>query len=116
MKLYNFTRLIQKYSVSFTLCREQDGKYVSGKWEEGEPIKTLMRGAIVPMGERKIYDSGGTYTAQDRELYLTKTLGKPLSELTVIYGGNNYKVEESRDFSDYADVVIYVLKWVSKSD
>lgn len=116
MKLYNFKRLIRRYSVDFTLCQEQEGKYVSGKWEEGKSIKTPMRGAIVPMTERKIYDSGGTYTAQDRELYLTAPLDRPLSALKIIHDLNVYHVEEAKDFSDYADVAIYVLKWVSKND
>ncbi len=116
MKLYSFKRLIDKYSVDFTLCQEREGSFVAGKWEEGEGLKTPMRGAIVPLGERKIYDAGGTYTAQDRELYLSKPLGDPLSALQVIYKGNTYKVEQSKDFSDYADVAVYILKWVSKND
>ena len=114
MKLYNFTRLIRKYSVTFCLHRTQGG-YVAGKWEEGGEAVKEMCGAIVPISDRKIYDSGGTYTTQDRELYLTKPLHGDLSEYQVIYKGNTYTVEEQRDFEDYADVAVYTLKYVSKA-
>lgn len=111
MKLYNFTRLIRKYSVTFTL-KQKSGSYVYGKWVEGVPKTTEMRGAIVPMKARKVYGSGGTYTTQDRELYLTKPLTGVLSDYSVVYKGNTYAVEESLIFEDYADVAVYALKWV----
>ena len=113
MKLYNFTRLINKYSVSFCLHRNQ-GSYVSGKWVQGGEVVTQMRGAIVPISDRKVYDSGGTYTAQDRELYLSKPLEAPLSDYRVVYKGNVYAVENGRNFEDYADVAVYDLKYQSK--
>lgn len=114
MKLYNFTRLIRKYSVTFCLHRTQGG-YVAGKWEDGGEAVKEMRGAIVPMSERKIYDAGGTYTTQDRELYLTEPLKGDLSEYQVVYKGNTYAVEEQRNFEDYADVAVYTLKYMSKA-
>ena len=114
MKLYNFKRLIDKYSVSFSLCRQEEGKYVAGKWENGQTVQSELRGAIVPLRESKIYTSGGAYSEQDRELYLTAPLPAPLSSLSVIYKGNTYSVEDSRNFEDYADVAVYTLKWVSK--
>jgi len=111
MKLYNFTRLIRKYSVTFCLHRIQ-GAYVGGKWEKGGETVQEMRGAIVPMGDRKIYSSGGTYTSKDRELYLMRPLEAPLSDLRVVYKGNTYTVEVGRIYEDYADVAVYTLKWV----
>lgn len=115
MKLYNFKRLIKKYSVTFCLHKTQ-GEYVSGKWEQGGEIVKGMQGAIVPMSNRKIYGSGGTYTEQDRELYVSTPLEAPLSDLKVVYKGNVYAVEEGRNFEDYADAAVYTLKWVSKHD
>lgn len=113
MKLYNFTRLINKYSVEFCLHQRQGG-FVGGRWEMGGEIVTNMRGAIVPLRYRKIYGSGGTYTEQDRELYLLTPLKGSLSDFTVVYKGNAYQVEEGRDFEEYADVAVYTLKWQSK--
>lgn len=114
MKLYNFSRLINKYSVTFTLIRSR-GEYVAGKWTETQE-KEEMRGAIVPMSDRKIYDLGGTYTAGDRELYLTAPLTAPLSDFRVSYKGNTYAVEEGRNFEDYADAAVYILRHQSKKE
>ena len=112
MKLYNFARLIKKYSVTFCLHRTQ-GSFVGGRWLYGGEIVKEMRGAIVPLSERKVYGSGGTYTTQDRELYLSKPLSGPLSSLKVVYKGNVYTIEEGKNYEDYADVATYTLKWVS---
>lgn len=114
MKIYSFNRLIRKYSVNFILHTSQ-GKFVSGKWEKTDDSTVEMSGAIVPMSDKKIYSSGGVYTAQDRELYLTTPLKGSLSDFKVVYKENIYTVEESRDFEDYADVAVYALKWVSKA-
>ena len=115
MKLYNFKRLIKKYSVTFCLHKIQ-GEYVGGKWEQGGEIVREMQGAIVPMSDRKIYGSGGTYTEQDRELYVSTPIGTPLSDFRVVHKGSVYTLEESRNFEDYADAAVYTLKWVSKYD
>lgn len=115
MKLYNFKRLIEKYSVEFCLHRKQGG-YVAGKWEQGGELVKHMRGAIVPLRDGKVYSAGGTYTSKDRELYLLKPLRAPLSEYTIFYKGDSYSVEEGRNFEDYADVAVYTLKWVSTHD
>lgn len=117
MKLYDFKRLIDKYSVTFCLHYTQ-GEYVSGRWEQGGKKSISMRGAIVPIKDSKIYSSGGTYSAHDRELYITSPISEPLSNVEVVYKNNIYKIENGRNFEDYADVAIYDLKWVgvSKND
>ena len=112
MKLYNFARLINKYSVTFCLHKTQ-GRYVSGKWEQGGEIVKEMRGAIVPVSDTKIYQSGGTYDKNDRELYMMQPLPKPLSDWKVVYKDKEYTVEVGKDFADYADVAVYTLKAVN---
>lgn len=114
MKLYDFKRLIDKYSVTFSLQRV-GGKFVSGKWEHGDDIIEEMTGAIVPISDKKVYGNGGTYSTQDRELYVKTPIGHPLSDVKVIYKGNAYSVEEAKNFEDYADAVVYVLRWQSKA-
>lgn len=113
MKLYDFTRLINKYSVPFCFHRTQ-GSFVGGKWEQGGESVKQMIGAIVPLSDKKIYGSGGTYTSKDRELYLSEPLKNDLAECSVVYNGNRYAVEEGRNFNDYADAAVYTLRWVSK--
>ena len=112
MKLYDFTRLIEKYSVTFCLHKTQ-GAIVAGKWVEGGKIVKEMRGAIVPMSDRKIHQSGGTYDQNDRELYVSEALEAPLSDWTLVYKDMTFTVSDGRDFSDYANAAVYNLKRVN---
>lgn len=115
--LYNFTRLIKRYSraFSFVPAAASTGKYSGGDLVPGpksEPV--IMSGAIVPLSEQKIYQSGGSYTTQDRQLYLCRPLPDALKGASVEYQGHNYSVEQDTDWSAYADVYVYLLKRVSK--
>lgn len=111
MQLYNFKRLIRKYSVTAQLHKKQ-GSYVAGKWVENDDEICDVKGAIIPISDRKIYQSGGTLTQNDREWYLSEALTGSLSDFKVVYDSNTYTVEESRDYTDYANVAVYVLKRV----
>lgn len=115
MKLYNFKRLIRRYSVTFYLVQPK-GAYIGGKWEKTGESFERMRGAIVPMNKRKVYSDGGSYSTQDRELYITSPLPSPLQSLQVLYRDNLYSVEEGRSYDEYADVAVYTLRWVSAAD
>lgn len=112
MKLYNFRRLITKYSVPFTLVTYGEGKYVNGKYVKGEKAELAATGAIVPMAMRKIYQSGGTLKTTDRQLYMKTPIPVPLDGTQAVYNGRTYEIEEETDFNDYADAYIYTLRWV----
>lgn len=113
-KLYNFERLIQKYSVDFIIETEgEGGQYIGGKYVPAEAASLQCRGAIVPMSESKVYQSGGTYTAKDRQLFMRQPIRSALTKAKVIYKGNRYNIEQETNFEDYANAYIYLLKWVS---
>lgn len=116
MKLYNFTRLIKKYKCNFTVVTQTGGTYEGGIYVPENKTETEMIGAIVPLGENKIYQSGGSYTTQDRNLYMFKQIPKPLLSGKVIYKGNIYSIEENTDYSEYCDAFIYTLRRVSALD
>lgn len=111
MQLYDFKRLITKYGVPAQLHKKQ-GEYVAGKWIENKEVVSEITGAIVPISDQKIYQSGGTLTKNDREWFISEALTGSLIDFTVVYKGNTYTVEESRDYTDYANVATYVLKRV----
>lgn len=111
-KLYDFKRLITKYSVPFTLISTSEGAYVDGKYVEGTRTETALTGAIVPYSDSKIYQSGGFLTQKDRELYMKTPITAPLKAAKVSYKGDIYNIESNRDYGDYADAYIYSLKWV----
>lgn len=115
--LFGFSRLLKKYSVECQLIRETGGgKYVGGNWipdPAGKP--ELISGAVIPMEDRKIYQSGGTYTEQDREL-ITKMEITLEPAAYIIYHGSKYHVESENDYSEYAGFHDYNLKRVSAFD
>lgn len=115
-KLYNFTRLVNKYSNPFEVIYQQEGSYIGGKYVAGGELKEPAMGAIIPMSERKIYGSGGTYTTKDRQLIMLESIKRPLKEVKVRYKGCEYSVEQETDYTDYSDVNVYWLKWVSNFD
>lgn len=116
-KLYNFDRLIKKYSVECQLIQEtRGGSYVGGNWvpeADGDPV--TIHGAVIPMTDRKVYQSGGIYTEQDREL-ITKTAIPLEPAAYIMYQGNRYHVESENDYSEYAGFHDYNLKRVSAID
>lgn len=116
MKMYNFAGLITKYGVNFEIKRTKGGEYIGGRWQEGETETKAGFGAIIPLAERKIYQSGGSYTAKDRQLYMFEPLEGALKNIKVCYKGNIYSVEQETDYSDYSDVFVYLLKYVSLFD
>lgn len=115
--LFDFSRLIGKYSVDCLLVREPSGgTYVGGNWvpETAVPPEPI-NGALVPMPDRKIYQSGGTYTEQDRE-FITGA-GIPLEPAAyIMHRGIRYHVESENDYSEYAGFHDYNLKRVGAVD
>jgi len=115
MKLYNFSRLIQKYSVTCKLETAVDGKWSAGIYQEGKTTTTDINGVVVPISEERIQDSGGSYKKGDCEFITTETI-EITDKSHLIYRGKRYKLENSTDYSDYADFNIYVARGASNFD
>lgn len=116
-KLFDFDRLIVKYGVGCKLLSEASGgSYAGGEWiPDPAPPEQDITGAIIPMTDRKIYQSGGTYTEQDREfITLTEIPLEPVHHIA--YKGFKYQVQENTDYSDYAGFYAYNLKRVGVFD
>jgi hypothetical protein len=119
MKFYQFKKLIEKYSVSFTLEKAENkdpstltaddydaqGNYIGGS---NPPVAAV--GALVPLPQRLVYQSGGRLTEADRTLYSTDHEIPLKSKIT--YRGLVYHVESKTPFEDYADFTQYTLKAV----
>lgn len=114
--LYDFTRLIKKYSNEAEVIKVLEGRYVNGRYVNGETVTKKIIGAVIPLKDSKIYQSGGTLTASDRQMYTLEALGEDLNNVKVFYHNKHYKVEEDTDYSDYANVHVYVLKRIDSFD
>lgn len=115
MRLYNFERLIKKYSVSCTLVQTTEGGWKAGTWQDGTPTETKIKGAVVPISEKRIQGSGGSYKQGDCEFITTQPVVIH-SNTYIIHNGKKYKLMDSTDYSDYADFNIYVARRVSAFD
>lgn len=115
MKLYNFARLIKKYAVDCQLVTFEDGRWIAGEWEQGEKSETDIKGAVVPITEKRIQNSGGTYKQGDCEFITTQPIMITGNTYLVVHG-KKYKLEDSTDYSDYADFNTYVARRVSAFD
>ncbi|MGA4517205.1 hypothetical protein ACPA0F_07945 [Solibacillus silvestris] len=117
MTLYNFKRLIQRYSTAFTVQSSTDCFYDddTGEYVPGTTENKVLQGAIIPansilMSDKSSYQSGGRLTESDRLLFSLV----PLELKTKIqHKGKTYHVEEEDDYSDFADFYHYTLKAVS---
>ena len=123
MKLYNFDRLIDKYSSEFKLIKKT-GQYVSGEWQETETEETVS-GAILPVSTSDVYSSGGTLSTSDRYLYRKSPIVEPkegqsmdeaLKLIEIVKDNKRYKISQNQDHSDFGDVYVYILKGASNYD
>ena len=115
MILYHLQRLIKKYTVCCKLENTKEGQWVSGEWVEGETTTTDIAGAIVPISEKRINNSGGDYKQGDCEFITTNPL-ELNSDTYILYKDKRYKLEDSTDYSDYADFYTYIARRVSAFD
>lgn len=111
----DFSRIIEKYSTDFTIIEFSEGNYEDGEYVKGNEIRNPKKGAIFPMSQRKIYNSGGNYKTQDKQLYTTQYISLE-TEKFILHNKRKYKIEEDTDYSDFADIYIYILKRVDSFD
>ena len=110
----NFENLIDRYSVDFEIIAKSGGEYIAGEYVEKRSDPLPSRGAIVSIPRRKIYQSGGYLTAKDLRLFVYDPLQG--EDLKIKYKGSLYSVEDDTDYSEFAGVTAYILKWVSSFD
>ena len=113
--LYNFSRLIKKYSVECQLVNVTEGNWKAGTWQAGDTTKTEIKGAIVPITEKRIQNSGGSYKQGDCE-FITTELIEINSNTYLVCNDKKYKLQDSTDYSNYADFNIYIARRVSAFD
>ena len=103
--MYNFKRLISKYSKTpFFIVEETGGHYdysQGGIWVEGTLTETEQEGAVVPLTNNDLqYDENGTYTTQDKKIYTYNDYekGQKIKHKNVFY-----TIQEKRDYIDFDD-------------
>lgn len=111
----NISRLIEKYSTSYSLCVKGKGSYIDGDYIESEEKIEEKQGAILPLSARKIIQLGGNYTQKDKRLFSISPIDLT-QEVTIIYNEKRFNIEEDMDFSSITDFYTYILRWVDQFD
>lgn len=108
-KQFEFADFIAEFRVDFVYMPPPAGRYIQGRWVEDIPAEPeTLAGIILPLSEDDFKRAdNGVYTSMDRKVYTTVKLtegGK------IVYKGITYTVDREKDYSDYADVFIYMAK------
>ena len=75
--------------------------------------KIDLEGAIISFKESKVYRSEGTYTANDKRLFMLKPIDDKLNGAKVAYEGKVYSVEDNTENAKFTGVYAYTLKFCS---
>ncbi|WP_313893859.1 hypothetical protein [Psychrobacillus sp.] len=104
-----FKEVIEENGLPFTVFIKNEGQHIDGKWVTGIPIKKPMTGVILPLNNDDIkYIESGTYTVKEKKLFTTK----PIEIGTQIeYKEDIYTLQAFKDYSEYTDVHIYLMRW-----
>lgn len=110
-----FKEVIDQNGVPFTAFLRGEGSHVSGKWTPGVPSEVPMIGIILPVvagsksiGEELSYIENGVYTLKEKKLFTTTPIELGVQ---VKYKNDFYTVQAFKDFSEFTDVFIYLMKW-----
>lgn len=108
-KQFQFAGFVNDFAVPFDVTLRAAGAFdANGKWQDGAPTTESRTGIFLPLSEDDMQFVGnGTFTEKDRKLYVLQSL--PMGA-ELVKGGQKYRVESSKDYSDYADVYIYFVK------
>ena len=114
MQYFNFARLVQKYSSSFTVIIPGEKELNdSGDWVKSEPKEVELFGAIIGRGESKAFRSNGTLTEKDKRLFMLEPIDKALLGTQIQYEDDIFRIQSSAENGKYTGVWAYVLKFVS---
>lgn len=113
MKPFEFADFVDEFKVPFVAISESEGDWSDdGKWIPGGPTETPMKGIVLPLSEDDLqYAEAGTYSVKDKKIYTTQALEMGAE---VEYKGDRYTIQNFKDYSEYADVYIYLMRWRQK--
>ncbi|MFS0878020.1 hypothetical protein [Solibacillus isronensis] len=116
-KQFEFSDFVDEFRVKFELPESviAPGYYDDdGEWVPPNTAAKLVEkeGIILPLVENEEkYAENGVYTTKGKKLYTIF----PIEEGTIIqYNGDSYTVQAFKDYSEYADVFIYLMRWREK--
>ena len=117
-KQFEFADFVDEFKAPFYMYEKIDvpgGYDDEGEWvaDTSTEQPVLKEGIVLPLSDDTLkYAPQGTYTEKEKELYVTFPIS--IGE-RITYRDDEYTVQQHKDFSEYADVYIYILRWREKS-
>lgn len=116
MAYFDFSRLIKKYSRNFTvIVKGEKSLNDAGDWVRREATEYTLNGAIIGIAQKVVHRSEGKLTEKDKALYMLEPIDKALMSATVVFKGNEYRIEGENgdDNAEFTGCYSYTLKYVS---
>ena len=114
MQIFNFLRLVNKYSKEITVITLTNGYFDNkGDWIEGEKKQSIIKGAVIRHRRNKIYNSNGMLTDDDYAMYLTEKPKFDLIGSTIIVDNQKFKVTSKLDNSEFTGVWSFNVRCIS---
>lgn len=114
---FDFSSLIIDYENPFTVLSYTEAGYDErGKWQEGQEVKTELRGAIIGFNEGKVFRADGAITSKDKRLFMLRPLPQALVGAKVLYNKQEYMIESELENAEFTGVYSYFLRWVRAFD
>ncbi|MFJ7663745.1 hypothetical protein ACIQXW_15340 [Lysinibacillus sp. NPDC097162] len=107
-----FSSVIESQGVPFIAHITGESGYEDGEWVEGKEEPKGMTGIILPLSSDDLkYLENGKYTEKEKKLL---TVDQIPEGTKVEYKGQLFTVQAFKDYSDYTDVNIYLMRWRAK--
>lgn len=112
-KQFEFADFVEEFKVPFISFKQVEGHWKDGgEWVESTFETYPMEGIVLPLSEDDLqYAEAGTYSVKDKKIYTTQALemGQEIE-----YKNDRYTVQNFKDYTDYADVYIYFMRFREK--
>lgn len=113
VKPFEFADFVDEFEVPFIYHDHKEGYWnEDGNYVEEQEIPVDMSGIVLPLTDDDLrYAEAGTYSTKEKKIYTVD----PLEEGRVVeYKGDKYTIQSFKDYSEYADVYIYLMRWREK--
>ena len=116
--MFDFKRLISKYAKTWPILKSLGDGYHDysngGVWVDGDEVLTEFEGAVLPLGDKLIYDNNA-YTTEDRKLYTYAS--NIFNNQLILFKGVEYTTMELKDYADYdKGLKVFILKRGANND
>lgn len=109
-KPFEFADFVDEFGVPFIFFDHQEGYWNDeGNYIEEQELPIVTSGIVLPLsGDDLRYAEAGTYSQKEKKVYTVY----PLQEgRQVEYKGDMYTIQSFKDYSEYADVYMYLMRW-----